>query len=335
MNNKIFVTGADGFIGSHLVEALVRSGYNVKAMVLYNSMGSWGWLDTLSEDIKENIEVVLGDIRDPHCVRSMMNGCSKVIHLAALIAIPYSYIAPDSYVETNVRGTLNLLQSARDLGVDRFVHTSTSEVYGTALYVPINESHPLQSQSPYSASKTAADQLALSFYHSFELPVQIIRPFNTYGPRQSSRAVIPTIISQVASGVKNLKLGAISPTRDFTYVEDTANGFIAAIRSNNAIGEIVNLGSNFEVSISEVVELIAKQFGIDIEILEDAERFRPIKSEVNRLWSDNSKALTLLGWAPRYQGKLGFESGLKKTISLFMDKENLKLYPSLNFISNK
>ena len=332
MNNKIFVTGADGFIGSHLVEALVRSGYNVKAMVLYNSMGSWGWLDTLSEDIKGNIEVVLGDIRDPHCVRSLMNGCSKVIHLAALIAIPYSYIAPDSYMETNIRGTLNLLQSARDLGVDRFVHTSTSEVYGTALYVPINESHPLQSQSPYSASKTAADQLALSFYSSFELPVQIIRPFNTYGPRQSSRAVIPTIISQVASGAKSLKLGAISPTRDFTYVEDTANGFIAAIRSNNAIGEVVNLGCNFEVSISEVVELISKQFGIDIEILEDTERLRPTKSEVNRLWSDNSKALDLIGWAPSYKGKSGFESGLKKTISWFMDKENLNLYKSDKYV---
>ena len=332
MIKKILVTGADGFIGSHLVEALVKRGFEVRAMVLYNSFGSWGWLDSLDENIKKNVEVRLGDIRDPHGVRAIMQGCSHVVHLAALIAIPYSYSSPDSYVETNVRGTLNLLQAARDLNIDRFIHTSTSEVYGTAQYVPIDELHPLQSQSPYAASKISADQLALSYYNAFELPVQVIRPFNTFGPRQSARAVIPTIISQIANGVKQLQLGATSPTRDFTYVEDTADGFIAAINSNKGLGEVINLGSNFEISIADVVGLISNELGIDVDLIEDPERLRPKMSEVNRLWSNNAKAFELLEWAPTLSGKDGFKIGLSRTIQWFLNKDNLKMYKFNNYV---
>jgi dTDP-glucose 4,6-dehydratase len=322
----ILVTGADGFIGSHLSEALVRRGYRVRAFVYYNSFNSWGWLDHCSDDVKGQIEVIAGDIRDPHGVKVAMHGCDAVLHLAALIAIPFSYHSPDTYVDTNVKGTLNILQAARELGVRKVVHTSTSEVYGTAKYVPINENHPLQGQSPYSASKIGADQIAYSFYSSFDLPVVTVRPFNTYGPRQSPRAVIPTIITQIASGASKINLGAISPTRDFSYVDDTVDGFISALESDRGIGETVNLGSNFEISIFDTASLIAKQMGVEIQIESTQERNRPEKSEVERLWADNSKAKELLGWTPIFAGESGFTRGLEKTISWFENPGNLKLY---------
>ena len=299
----ILVTGADGFIGSHLVEALVRQGHKVRAFVLYNSFNSWGWLDNCNSDVKEQFEIFSGDIRDPHGVKIAMKGCDAVIHLAALIAIPYSYHSPDTYVDTNIKGTLNILQAARDLDVKRIIHTSTSEVYGTAKFVPITEEHPLQAQSPYSATKIAADQLAYSFYTSFQLPVVIIRPFNTYGPRQSSRAVIPTIITQIAKGQKEIKLGALSPTRDFNYVQDTVSGFIAALNSEEGLGEVVNLGSNFEISISDTAYLIGEIMSTDIKIITDEARKRPENSEVERLWADNSKAKKLFDWKPSYAGR--------------------------------
>lgn len=326
MRKKILVTGADGFIGSHLVETLVRKGYSVRAFVLYNSFNSWGWLDSLPDDIKQSLDVFSGDIRDPHGVKLAMQGCDMVMHLAALIAIPYSYHSPDTYVDTNIKGTLNVLQAAREHGVKKMVHTSTSEVYGTAQFVPITEEHPLQGQSPYSASKIGADQLALSFYRSFDLPVSVIRPFNTYGPRQSARAVIPTIITQIANGQKVIKLGAVRPTRDFNYVEDTVNGFVAVADSEKSIGEVINIGSNFEVSIGETAELIAQQMGKNIEIMADDQRMRPEKSEVNRLWACNKKAKELTGWQPVYAGVDGLKRGLKETINWFMNSENLKLY---------
>ncbi len=320
------ITGADGFIGSHLTETLVRMGYDVRAFVLYNSFNSWGWLDTLPEDLKNRIDIFSGDIRDPHGVKVAMKGCDVVFHLAALIAIPYSYHSPDTYIDTNVKGTLNILQAARELGVEKIVHTSTSEVYGTARYVPIDEEHPLQGQSPYSASKIAADHLAYSFYSSFSLPVSIIRPFNTYGPRQSARAVIPTIITQIANGKKQIKLGALSPTRDFNYVKDTVEGFVAVAESEASVGEVINIGSNFEVSIGETVEAIAKAMGADIEIALDEQRVRPEKSEVERLWAENAKALRLTGWKPKYAGMEGFVRGLTETIAWLTNPENLKNY---------
>ena len=326
MFKKILVTGADGFIGSHLVEALVHSGYEVRAFVLYNSFNSWGWLDDCTSEIKEKFEIFSGDIRDPAGVRAALRGCDAVLHLAALIAIPYSYHSPDTYVETNIRGTLNVLQAARDLGVSKVIHTSTSEVYGTAKFVPITEDHPLQGQSPYSATKIGADQLALSFHSSFDLPVSVIRPFNTYGPRQSARAVIPTIIGQIASGSKNIKLGASSPTRDFKYIKDTVSGFIAALNSANGIGEVINLGSNYEISIADTVKLIAKVMNQEVEIVGDEQRLRPDKSEVERLWASNKKALDLLGCSPKYGGLDGFARGLEETIEWFLVPDNLARY---------
>ena len=326
MQTKILVTGADGFIGSHLTEALVRHGYDVRAFTLYNSFNSWGWLDHCAQDVKGRFEAFSGDIRDPYGVKEAMKGCDAVLHLAALIAIPYSYHSPDTYVDTNVKGTLNVLQAARELDVSRVIHTSTSEVYGTARFVPITEDHPLQGQSPYSATKIAADQLAYSFYASFGLPVVTLRPFNTYGPRQSARAVIPTIIAQLASGKRQIQLGAISPTRDFNFVTDTANGFIAALRSDAGLGEVINLGSNFEISIGDTVRLIGEAMGVDVEILTDEARIRPEASEVQRLWADNSKARELFGWQPNYGNREGFKLGLAETADWFRQPANLAGY---------
>lgn len=328
-NNKILVTGADGFIGSHLVEALVREGRNVCAFVMYNSFNSWGWLDHCSEDIKGQFEVFSGDIRDPNGVRAAMKGCDSVLHLAALIAIPYSYHSPDTYVDTNIKGTLNVVQAARDLNVSRVIHTSTSEVYGTARFVPITEEHPLAGQSPYSASKIGADQIAMSFHASFGTPVSVIRPFNTYGPRQSARAVIPTIITQIANGDQRLKLGSVHPTRDFNYVSDTVAGFIAALKPMSSIhGEVINLGSNFEISIGDVATTIAELMGVQVEIISDTQRLRPEKSEVERLWASNEKAKKLLNWRPNYSGIEGFRRGLTETIAWFDEVSNRASYKS-------
>lgn len=325
-SQTILITGADGFIGSHLTEALVRQGYKVRAFTLYNSFNSWGWLDHCSADVKGQFEVVAGDIRDPYGVKEAMKGCDAVLHLAALIAIPYSYNSPDTYVDTNIKGTLNILQAARELDVGRLIHTSTSEVYGTARFVPITEAHPLQGQSPYSATKIAADQLAYSFYASFGMPIVIARPFNTYGPRQSARAVIPSIITQIANGHREIKLGAVTPTRDFNYVKDTVAAFIATLNSQKGLGEVVNFGSNFEVSIGEAAQLIAELMGINIEIVADEVRFRPQGSEVERLWADNSKVKELFGWQPEYGGLNGFKQGLSETISWFTESGNLSHY---------
>jgi dTDP-glucose 4,6-dehydratase len=323
---KILVTGADGFIGSHLTEALVRAGFDTKAFVLYNSFNSWGWLDNCANDVKGKFEVFAGDVRDPNGVRTAMKDCDAVLHLAALIAIPYSYHSPDTYVDTNIKGTLNIVQAAKDLGIKKVIHTSTSEVYGTAKFVPITEEHPLQGQSPYSASKIGADQIAMSFYNSFDTPVSIVRPFNTYGPRQSARAVIPTIITQIAKGSRQIKLGAIHPTRDFNYVNDTVAGFIAALKSEKGIGQVVNLGSNYEISVGDTVNTIAKLLNVEIQIVSDDIRFRPEKSEVERLWASNQKAQDLFGWRPSYGGLEGFERGLKETVNWFLDETNLMNY---------
>lgn len=328
MTKKVLVTGADGFIGSHLVEELVRQGYEVKAFVMYNSFNTWGWLETIADDIKSSIEIFSGDIRDPFSVQKAMEGCNSVFHLAALIAIPYSYYAPDAYVDVNVRGTLNILQAARDLNFEKVIHTSTSEVYGSAQYVPIDELHPIKAQSPYSASKIAADQLAYSFYASFNLPVLIIRPFNTYGPRQSARAVIPSIITQIASGLELLRLGALEPTRDFSYVEDTVSGFISAFKSHNFSGDIINLGSGFEISVGNTAVLIKEIMQSDIEIISDSNRIRPESSEVNRLFSSNKKAIDILKWTPHYGGLNGFKKGLIKTIDWYCSSDNIKKYKS-------
>ena len=324
--SKILITGSDGFIGSHLTETLVRAGHSVRAFVMYNSFNSWGWLDQSPTDIRDNLDVFAGDIRDPHGVKTAMKGCDSVLHLAALIAIPYSYHSPDTYIDTNIKGTLNVLQAARELSVKRVVHTSTSEVYGSARFVPITEEHPLQGQSPYSATKIAADQLAYSFYASFGLPVTIARPFNTYGPRQSARAVIPTIITQIANGKKQIKLGAVSPTRDFNFVHDTVAGFIAAMKSDKGIGEVVNFGSNFEISIGDTAQLIAEAMNCKIEIITDEARLRPENSEVERLWADNSKAKSLFGWQPNYGGRDGFKRGIAETAQWFARPENLRGY---------
>ena len=325
---KILITGADGFIGSHLTEALVLAGYDVRAFVLYNSFNSWGWLDHCIEDVKGKFEVFTGDIRDPNGVRMAMMGCDAVLHLAALIAIPYSYHSPDTYVDTNIKGALNIVQAARDLGVAKVVHTSTSEVYGTARFVPITEDHPLQGQSPYSASKIGADQIVMSFYTSFGMPVATLRPFNTYGPRQSARAVIPTIITQIANGKRQIKLGAVYPTRDFNYLADTVAGFIAALESDQSIGEVINIGSNFEISIGDTARTIAQVMGTEIEILTDKQRLRPEKSEVDRLWASNDKARELLGWEPKYGSLEGFRRGLAETVAWFGNPTHLKLYKS-------
>ncbi|MHB8475484.1 MAG: NAD-dependent 4,6-dehydratase LegB [Steroidobacteraceae bacterium] len=326
--NKILVTGADGFIGSHLTEALVRAGYDVRAFVLYNSFNSRGWLDSCAADVQGKFEVFAGDIRDPNGVRTALKNCDAVLHLAALIAIPYSYHSPDTYVDTNIKGTLNIVQAARDLNVSSVIHASTSEVYGTARFVPITEDHPLRGQSPYSASKIGADQIAMSFHASFGTPVTILRPFNTYGPRQSARAVIPTIITQIANGMRQIKLGALHPTRDFSYVADTVKGFLSALRSPRGVGETINLGSNFEISIGNTARTIAEVMGVEIEILSDEQRLRPDKSEVERLWADNAKARKLLDWQPEFGGLDGFRRGVSATVEWFNVPAHLKCYRS-------
>ena len=325
-NKKILITGSDGFIGSHLTETLVTMGCDVKAIVYYNSFNSWGWLDESPKEIKKEMDVFAGDIRDPYGMKKAMQGCDIVFHLAALIAIPYSYHSPDTYVDTNIKGTLNILQAARELGIEKVIHTSTSEVYGTARYVPIDEDHPLQGQSPYSATKIGADQIALSFYRSFDTPVSIIRPFNTYGPRQSARAVIPAIITQIAAGQRELRLGSLHPTRDFSYVNDTVKGFIAVAESEKSLGEVINIGSNYEVSIADLVQTITAIMKADIQINTDDNRIRPEKSEVERLWADNKKAAHLTGWQPEYAGMEGLKRGLQETIDWFSDPNNLKRY---------
>lgn len=307
---KVLVTGADGFIGSHLTEELVKKGYEVKAFAYYNSFNNWGWLDTLPEDVMKNVEVFTGDIRDPNGVRTAMKGIDEVFHLAALIAIPFSYHSPDSYVDTNIKGTLNVLQAARDLETRRVLVTSTSEVYGTALYVPIDEKHPYQGQSPYSATKIGADRLAESFYRSFNLPVSIVRPFNTYGPRQSARAVIPTIITQLLAGKDEIKLGSLTPTRDFNYVKDTAAGFIAIAESDKTIGQEINIATQQEISIGQLAEEIISQINPNARIICDEQRLRPEKSEVNRLLGANAKIKELTDWKQQYT----FEQGIAETI---------------------
>lgn len=317
---KILITGADGFIGSHLTEMMVREGYAVKALSQYNSFNYWGWLEDV--ECRNDIEVLNGDIRDPHYCRHITKDVDIVFHLAALIAIPYSYVAPDSYVDTNIKGTLNICQAALDNGVGRVVHTSTSEVYGTAQYVPIDEKHPLQAQSPYSASKIGADAMAMSFYNAFNLPLTIARPFNTYGPRQSARAVIPTIISQIANGAKQIKLGDVTPTRDFNYVLDTCRGFLELAKSDKTVGEVVNIGSNFEISIGDTLNIIRELMGLDVEFLTDEQRLRPAKSEVFRLWCNNEKINKLTGYEPKYD----IRTGLKSTIDWFTKQENLEKY---------
>lgn len=323
---RILVTGADGFIGSHLVEALVAGGYSVRAFVYYNSFNSWGWLDTVPQHVRDSIEIFAGDIRDPHGVRTAATGCDAIMHLAALIAIPYSYHSPDTYVDTNVKGTLNVVQAARDLGIGKVVHTSTSEVYGTAQFVPITEDHPLQGQSPYSASKIGADQIALSFHSSFGTPVAVLRPFNTYGPRQSARAVIPSIIGQIARGSRQIKLGALHPTRDFSFVTDTVRGFIAAMNSDRTVGVVTNVGSGFEISIGDTVATIAELMGTSVKVVQESERLRPDNSEVERLLASYAKAGERMNWAPEFGGREGFQKGISKTIAWFTDEANLARY---------
>lgn len=317
---SVLVTGADGFIGSHLTEMLVSRGAKVRALSQYNSFNNWGWLEDL--ECLDQIEVMCGDIRDPNFCRRLTKDINVVYHLAALIAIPYSYDAPDSYVDTNVKGTLNICQAARDNGCQRVIHTSTSEVYGTAQYVPIDEKHPLQAQSPYSASKIGADAMAMSFYNAFKLPITIARPFNTYGPRQSSRAVIPTIIGQIASGQKTIKLGDVSPTRDFNYVLDTCRGFIALAESDASYGETVNIGSNFEISVGDALDKIKEIMNSDVEFVVDDQRLRPGGSEVFRLWCDNTKIRELTSFEPEYS----IDVGLKLTIDWFVNPDNLSKY---------
>ena len=319
-DKKVLVTGADGFIGSHLVEMLVARGYDVVALSQYNSFNYWGWLEDVG--CRDRIKVVSGDVRDPHFCKHITRDIDTVYHLAALIAIPYSYVAPDSYVDVNVRGTLNICQAAKENGVSRVLHTSTSEVYGTAQYVPIDEKPPLQPQSPYSASKIGADAMAMSFHNAFGLPVTVVRPFNTYGPRQSARAVIPTVITQIAAGRRQIKLGDVSPTRDFNYVSDTCRGFIALAECEAAVGKTVNIGSNYEISVGDTVELIKRLMGSDVELVTDEQRLRPEKSEVFRLWCDNSLIHQLTGFTPEHS----IESGLSKTIEWFRDPVNLSKY---------
>jgi dTDP-glucose 4,6-dehydratase len=320
------VTGADGFIGSHLVEALVRAGADTRALAFYNSSNSWGWLDHVADNVRGHFEVSEGDIRDPDFARSLVKGRDIVFHLAALVSIPFSYLSPTIFIETNVTGTLNILQAARDVGVSRVVCTSTSEVYGTAQFVPMTEVHPLDAQSPYAATKIAADQLALSFHRSFGTPTVILRPFNTFGPRQSARAVIPTIITQIGSGAREITLGSVHPTRDFSFVLDTARGFILAAVADNAIGEVINIGSSFEISIGDTAALIAETMGVAIKINQSDERVRPENSEVERLFAGIIKAERLLGWKPAYGGRDGFRRGLSETVAWFSDPANLNRY---------
>ena len=319
---KILVTGADGFIGSHLTEELVKQGYNVKAFVYYNSFNSWGWIDTLPKNIQDKIEIFSGDIRDPNGVRIAMDGCDTVFHLAALIAIPFSYHSPDSYVDTNIKGTLNVLQAARQLNTKRILVTSTSEVYGTAQYVPIDEKHPFQGQSPYSATKIGADRITESFYRSFELPVTIVRPFNTFGPRQSARAIIPTIIIQLLKGYKEIKLGDLLPTRDLVFVKDVVNGFIEIAKSNKTIGKEINIATQSEISIGDLAQKIIRMINPKVTIKQDKNRIRPEKSEVYRLFGSNEKLKKLTNWKKKYS----LDEGLKETIEWFSMKENLAKY---------
>ncbi|MCM3124166.1 MULTISPECIES: NAD-dependent 4,6-dehydratase LegB [unclassified Mesobacillus] len=320
MSNNILITGADGFIGSHLTEELVKKGKRVKAFAYYNSFNTWGWLDTLPKEIMNEIEVFTGDIRDPNGVKEAMKGMDEVYHLAALIAIPFSYHSPDTYVDTNIKGTLNVLQAARDLNTSRLLITSTSEVYGTAKYVPIDEKHPYQGQSPYSATKIGADRLAESFYRSFNMPITIVRPFNTYGPRQSARAVIPTIITQLLAGRQEIKLGSLTPTRDFNFVKDTANGFIEIAKSDKSIGEEINIATQEEISIGQLAQELIRQINPNAKIICDEERLRPENSEVNRLLGSNEKIKNLTNWRPQYT----FEEGIAETIEFF--KQNLDKY---------
>ncbi len=322
MDKRVLVTGADGFIGSRLTEILVKKGYQVKALSQYNSFNDWGWLEDV--DCKDKIEILTGDIRDPHYCKHIMRGTDIVFHLAALIAIPYSYVAPDSYVDTNIKGTLNICQAAKENGNIRVIHTSTSEVYGTAQYVPIDENHPMQAQSPYSATKIAADAMAMSFYNAFELPVTIARPFNTYGPRQSARAVIPTIITQIANGSAEIKLGDVTPTRDFNYVDDTCRGFIALAKCDKSIGQTVNIGSNFEISIGDTLNIIKELMDSDVKFIVDNQRIRPEKSEVFRLWCDNSKIEKLTG----FKSEVDIRQGLQRTIDWITQPHNLSNYKS-------
>jgi len=321
-NKKILVTGADGFIGSHLVEELIDLGYDVKAFCYYNSFNSWGWLDTLPKEKLDKIEVFTGDVRDPNGVRTAMQNCDIVYHLAALIAIPYSYHSPDSYVDTNIKGTLNIVQAARDLNIERVLVTSTSEVYGTAQYVPIDEKHPKQPQSPYSATKIGADSIADSFYRSFDLPITIVRPFNTYGPRQSARAIIPTIITQLLSGFEEIKLGDLTPTRDLLYVKDTVKGFIAIANTNELIGHECNIATNSEISMKKMADTLVKLINPKATIIQDINRLRPANSEVFRLFGDNSKILENTNWKLQYS----LEEGLQETINWFKDSKNLEQY---------
>ncbi len=317
---KVLVTGSEGFIGSHLTERLVQLGADVTALVQYNSFNNWGWIETFSDEVKDSIEVVTGDIREYDNVKRIVKGKEIVFHLAALVAIPYSYLSPMAYVRTNVEGTTNILEACREYGIEKIVHTSTSETYGTALYVPIDEKHPLQGQSPYSASKIAADMMAESFYRSFNVPVAIIRPFNTYGPRQSARAVIPTIITQILSGADRIKLGSLTPTRDFNYVKDTVEAFIKVAECEQTVGQVVNAGSNYEISIGDLAKTIIKLIGKEVEIKCDEQRLRPEKSEVNRLWADNTKIKKLTGWQPKFT----LEEGLKETIQWI--ENNMQYY---------
>ncbi|EDS76856.1 UDP-glucose 4-epimerase [Clostridium botulinum C str. Eklund] len=318
---KVLVTGAEGFIGSHLTERLVELGADVTALVQYNSFNNWGWIDTFNKNVKDNIKVITGDVREYDNVKRMVSGQEVIMHLAALIAIPYSYLSPMAYVRTNVEGTTNILEACREeKNIEKIVHTSTSETYGTALYVPIDEKHPMQGQSPYSASKIGADKMAESFYRSFNLPIATIRPFNTYGPRQSARAVIPTIISQVLAGKREIKLGSLTPTRDFNYVKDTAEAFIKIAESDKTIGEVINAGSNYEITIGETAKKIIELIGHDVKILCDEERIRPQKSEVNRLWADNTKIKNLTDWTPKYS----IDEGLRETIEWI--KNNMQYF---------
>jgi NAD dependent epimerase/dehydratase len=319
-DSKILVTGADGFIGSHLVETLISEGYKVKALSQYNSFNYWGWLEEVG--VQEKLEIVSGDIRDPSFCRSITTDVDLIFHLAALIAIPFSYVAPDSYIDTNIKGTLNICQAAKENGNIRVIHTSTSEVYGTAQYVPIDEKHPKQPQSPYSATKIGADAIAMSFFNAFNLPVTIARPFNTYGPRQSARAIIPTIITQIASGMKEIKVGDLTPTRDFSFVKDTCSGFIALAESDLSIGKEINISSNYEISISDLLNSIKKIMGSDVNFIVDEQRLRPEKSEVFRLWGDNSLLKELTGFNPDYS----LDEGLRVTCNWFLDPQNLKKY---------
>ena len=331
-NKKIFVTGADGFIGSHLCELLVKDNYDVTALTLYNSFNTKGWLDTIDKNILKNINCIAGDIRDKEIIKSGMRGSDCVLHLAALIAIPYSYISPKSYIDTNILGTYNLLQAARDLGISRVIHTSTSEVYGSAQSVPIDENHRLEGQSPYAATKISADQIALSFYKSFQLPVAIIRPFNTYGPRQSQRAIIPTIISQINNNKKIVKLGNIKPTRDFSFVSDTAKAFELSINAKNILGEVINIGSNFDISMEDTFNLIVNLMKKEVTLQISKERIRPKKSEVTRLLASNKKAKKLLKWSPKYGGINGFKKGLQETINWFSDSKNLSYFKQTTYV---